>query len=133
MYQMFLFLSEVMSGRFPNDHRSFTMLIVTLIVLLLCRAQPTVIPTKKVIGKNVGSKPQKSRKKLLYCFIYVHADRGESTHACAKTWNFESSQLPETDPKIWQHLIFCSLGLNLLIYHFEKPIYPTSSLSQIAR
>ena len=49
------------------------------------------------------------------------------THA-RKLVTFKTLKLLATDPKIWQHLIFCSLAPKVLIYHFKKLI-----LSQIAR
>ena len=63
--------------------------------------------------------------------VSVLINRAETAHACAKTCNFEYSWLPATDPKIQQHLIFCSLGLKLLIYHFKMLMYPNTSISQM--
>ena len=50
-----------------------------------------------------------------YCLQTYQCEWAAAAHACAKTRNFEASLLPATDPKIRQHLIFCSLHLKLLI------------------
>ena len=60
-------------------------------------------------------------------------DTAETANVCAKTRSCEPHLLPATDPKIRQHLIFCSLSLKLLIYHFKDLIHPNISLSQLAR
>ena len=52
--------------------------------------------------------------------ILIHSDRAETAHACAKTLNFEPFKLPATDSNIWQHLIFCSFGLKVLVLSYQK-------------
>ena len=51
-------------------------------------------------------------------------ERAETVHACTKTRNCGPPWLLAAAPKIRQHLIFSSSGLELLIYHFKKLICP---------
>ena len=74
-------------------------------------------------------KKSKQLENLLFYFLHFFhwgiTDRAETVDACVKICNLEPPKLCATAPKIWQHLIFCSLGLKLLIYHFKKLIIKT--------
>ena len=55
-------------------------------------------------------------------YVVYGADREETVHAYGKIVFLSPppAKLPARDPKIWQHIILCSLCLKLLFYCFKS-------------